>query len=112
VAERSRPESADAHNDVPVRQAKDLRRQTEKVLGDLAVTKESLATLIEALSAQAEDFADLLETMAVRGHAERRLSLARQERELAAIARRNAERLRQSDHGGTPFEHYPHLTAA
>jgi len=61
---------------------------------------------------EAERFADLLEEAAAsRGDADRRLTLARREREIAAIGRRNAARLR--DVGGhVAFEHYPSLTSA
>lgn len=66
------------------------------------------AEMSERMARAADTFADYLEDAAERGDRDRRLGIARVEREIAAIERRNAARLRHPD-DPSPLESLPDL---
>ena len=70
----------------------------EHVLHAEAVAlRRHAAAIAESMAEQAEAFAAYLEEQAGKGDADRRLRTAEVEREIAAIERRNAARLRGDD---------------
>ena len=71
--------------------------------------RETAADLAETSAGLAEEFASILEVAAKRGDSERRLRIARTEREIAAIERRNATRMRDAGGGPVDLEHLPSL---
>jgi hypothetical protein len=71
--------------------------------------RQLLAAIAEQTADLADDFASFLETAAQRGDERRRLSIARTERQIAAIQRRNASKLRQGGRATVDLEHLPSL---
>jgi hypothetical protein len=66
-----------------------------------------LAAIAERTAAIADDFASIMEKSAQRGDEQRRLRIARNERQIAAIHRRNAGKLRQMGWSTVELEHFP-----
>lgn len=80
------------------------------VVGRLRDARLMMAALAEQQADLADEFAVCLENAAERGGAERRLTLAAAEREMAKIERRNAARLRDApDFAALELEHLPRL---
>jgi hypothetical protein len=67
---------------------------TDEYWAARGAARRRAAELSDDLAALAEDFAAVLEQLALRGDAERRLRIAEIERETARVARRNATKLR------------------
>lgn len=81
------------------------------VLDRLSTLRANLADEAELIARLAEQFATVLERSAARGDEERRLTLARVEREIAEVERRNADRLRARGRSVDPLEPLPKLPA-
>ena len=71
--------------------------------------REGFAALVERTADVADQLASCLETAARRGDEQRRLSVARTERQIAALQRRNASKLRQIRHATADLEPLPSL---
>ncbi len=71
--------------------------------------RERFAAIAEQTADVADDLASYLEEAARRGDEERRLSIARTERQIAALQRRNASKLRQTRRATVDLEHPPSL---
>ena len=85
-------------------------RQQVKTLKERGIRDRlNAADLADLVADQAESCAALLEGMAVGEARDRRLKLAQREREIAAVERRNAARLRQAGAGPMHLERPPPL---
>lgn len=71
--------------------------------------RERFAAIAEQTADLADELASYLEGAAQRGDEERRLSIARTERQIAALQRRNASKLRQTRRATVDLEHPPSL---
>ena len=82
-------------------------------LADREAAARSLAAdLADRMAEQAEEFADYLESASARGDRQRRLAVAKTEREIARIERQNATKLRALDDAYELIEHLPKLRGA
>jgi conjugal transfer/entry exclusion protein len=87
----------------PLPPAHQLHEQVAKLCEEGALAAENMAAVAEAFASYLENAA------ATRGDAERRLSAAKVEREIARIQRDNAAKLRQYDRRPPRLEHLPRL---
>jgi hypothetical protein len=71
--------------------------------------RDRSALIAEQTADLAEELASILEESARRGDSYRRLRLAETERQIAAIQRRNAIKLGDTDRGAGELEHLPSL---
>jgi hypothetical protein len=74
-----------------------------------AIMRALAADIADRMAKEAEDFAAYLENASTRGDGERRLAIARTEREIARIERQNAVRLRDLREEYELVEHLPKL---
>jgi hypothetical protein len=74
-----------------------------------AALRALAAELAERMAEEAEEFAAHLESAATRGDRQRRLAIARTEREIARIEHQNAAKLRDLNEGYELVEHLPKL---
>lgn len=86
----------------------DMDRQLQPYVS-VGEWRERFAAMAERTAGLADDLASYLEKAAQRGDEQRRLSIARTERQIAALQRRNASRLRQTENATLDLEHIPSL---
>ncbi len=94
----------------------ELRQRVEQATSRASTLKERMvrdrliaADQAELVADQAESFAAQLEAVAVGPSKDHRLKLAQREREIAAVERRNAAKLRQAGAGPLQLESPPPL---
>jgi hypothetical protein len=71
--------------------------------------RNRMAVIAEQTADLADDFASIMEHAARRGDEQRRLRIARTERRIAVLQRRNARKLRQAGRAAVELEHLPSL---